>query len=255
MSEKQTYYVRRRGRTDGPWTFDKLQAEIILRKLGRHHEISEDKATWFHAGELAELFPAVEVQKIVRQHVDGHPLVGNEAAIEDELELETSEHVQWYCAIDNEQLGPMDIASLRQLLLSGQCALDDLVWCDGYTEWVSAESVPEIISEMNTSHLAKANDREEEPRLVKLPPSQCTAAMASLILGVCSLFVSWIPLFGFLGIAPIVAALIAFRQINASEGQLLGKNGAVAGTVLGLVSICVAIIVLVVVGVAFWANQ
>ena len=254
MSEKQTYYVRRRGRTDGPWTFDKLQAEISLRKLGRHHEISEDKATWFHAGELAELFPAVEVQKIVGQHADGFSSVGNEATIEDELELETSEQVQWYCAINNEQLGPMDTASLRQFLLSGQCALDDLVWRDGYTEWVPAESVPELIAEMNTNHLARANDREEETRLIELPPRQCTAAQTSLILGVCLLLVSWIPLFGFLGIAPIVVALIAFRQISASDGQLLGKNSAVAGTVLGLVSIIVAIVVLIV-GVAFWANQ
>jgi len=254
MSEKQTYYVRRRGRIDGPWTFGKLQAEISLRKLGRHHEISEDKATWFHAGELAELFPAVEVQKVVRQHVDSLPLNSNDASVEEELEIETPEQMQWYYATDNEQHGPVEIASLRQLLLSGQCALDDLVWCDGYAEWVPAESVPELITEMDTNHLARANDREEEIRLIELPPRQCTAALVSLILGGVLLLVSWVPLLGFLGIAPIVVALIAFRQISASDGQLQGGSSAVAGIVLGFVSIIVAIVILIV-GMAFWANQ
>ncbi len=253
MSEKQIYYVRRRGHTAGPWAFDKLQAEVSLRKLGRHHEISEDKVTWFHAGELVGLFPAVEVHKTV-----GRPSkdfsTNDEASAEKELVLETSEEEQWYCAIDNEQHGPMSLAALRQFLLNGQCALDDLVWRDGFSEWVPAESIPELIAEMDPNHLARANDREEETRLIELPPRQCVAAQASLILGGCLLLVSWIPLFGFLGIAPIVIALVAFRQINASKGQLHGNGSAVVGVVLGLVSITVAVVVLIV-GVTFWARQ
>ena len=52
----------------------------------------------------------------------------------------------WYYAKNNQQLGPVPIDTIRQMLSSGQLLGSDLVWANGMPEWVPASSVPEFFT-------------------------------------------------------------------------------------------------------------
>ena len=78
-------------------------------------------------------------------------------------------------------------------------------------------------------------------------PKSSGLAIASLVTGILSLFPGCCC--GFVGIPLAIVALvmgiISIQQINASGGQLGGKNMAIAGTILGGVAIAVDIVAIV----------
>jgi Interferon-induced transmembrane protein/GYF domain 2 len=50
----------------------------------------------------------------------------------------------WYYAKNNQQQGPVPLASLADLLRSGQLSGTDLVWRPGMPNWTPAGQVPEL---------------------------------------------------------------------------------------------------------------
>src|SRR5215207_5417849 len=50
----------------------------------------------------------------------------------------------WYYAQNNQQLGPVTLAALRNMVASGQVGAADLVWTQGMAQWQPARSVPEV---------------------------------------------------------------------------------------------------------------
>ncbi|MCA9015741.1 MAG: DUF4339 domain-containing protein, partial [Planctomycetaceae bacterium] len=54
---KSQYYIRNRGRIQGPFDPQTLQSLARRGRFARHHEVSQDKQNWFQASEYPELFP------------------------------------------------------------------------------------------------------------------------------------------------------------------------------------------------------
>ena len=52
----------------------------------------------------------------------------------------------WYYAQNNQQLGPVTLEALRNMLVTGQVHGSDLVWTQGMPQWLPARSVPEVAS-------------------------------------------------------------------------------------------------------------
>jgi hypothetical protein len=50
----------------------------------------------------------------------------------------------WYYAQNNQQLGPVTLDALRQMVAGGQVGPADLVWTQGMAQWLPARSVPEV---------------------------------------------------------------------------------------------------------------
>ena len=55
----------------------------------------------------------------------------------------------WYYAVAGEQQGPVSLATLRQLLLSGQVKPTDLVWNPSMTQWAAAQTVTALSATAN----------------------------------------------------------------------------------------------------------
>ena len=51
---------------------------------------------------------------------------------------------QWYIYVSGQQIGPLNMQQIKEYIVSGQLSLNDLVWKNGFAEWVSASNVPEI---------------------------------------------------------------------------------------------------------------
>lgn len=50
----------------------------------------------------------------------------------------------WYIYRNGQQFGPMSLAQVQQCVSTGQLALADSVWREGFASWVPASNVPEI---------------------------------------------------------------------------------------------------------------
>lgn len=70
-------------------------------------------------------------------------------------------------------------------------------------------------------------------------------AIASLVLGIIGLVFFWFPVCSILA---IIFAAISISRINKSDGQLTGKGMAIAGLVLGIISVAIIVLVFVIVG-------
>ncbi len=51
---------------------------------------------------------------------------------------------RWYYLEGEEQRGPMELATIRELVLGGQVLPDTYVWADGMPDWLYAREVPAI---------------------------------------------------------------------------------------------------------------
>lgn len=52
--------------------------------------------------------------------------------------------MEWYYAKHGEKQGPVSLADLRSMVVTGEVAQTDLVWRKGMADWIPAGQVPEI---------------------------------------------------------------------------------------------------------------
>lgn len=52
---------------------------------------------------------------------------------------------RWYHLQGEEQFGPLDLSTMRQLVLDGTVTADTYVWADGMPDWLPAGEVPALV--------------------------------------------------------------------------------------------------------------
>jgi TM2 domain-containing membrane protein YozV len=138
-------YVRIRGRVLGPFDKEKLKLFARQGQLGRMHELSQDATNWVQASTYPELFvsgehpvkvDAVQTPKESQNVAQGTP----------PEHLETSR--TWWYRKNNSEAGPVDKATIQQLLGTGNITPDDSVWTEGMRQWVPARQVPDLVPVM-----------------------------------------------------------------------------------------------------------
>ena len=89
-----------------------------------------------------------------------------------------------------------------------------------------------------------------------MPAQQGTngLAMTSMILGIAGIVLIWLPIVDFLGILGAIVAVIlghiGFSQINRPGNMQGGRGMAIAGFVLGYISIAIFVLVIIVLAAA-----
>lgn len=134
--------------------------------------------------------------------------------------------MQWYYSNNATQLGPVPDAELRAKLASGEVGDSDLVWREGMKDWLPVSSVPEL----RVVPQGGGNPYQSPGFPAPLPTSGL--AIASLVCGVVGLSCTILP-----GIAAIICGHLALREISAPNAQVTGRGFAIAGLVLGYLSI------------------
>ena len=237
MSESELYYVRRKGRVQGPWPLEKLQAEAKLRKLARYHEVSVDGNSWQRASQMEGLFPKVETRKVVGATPE-------EAAAAAE-QNQTEPNRVWYCVVDDEQRGPLLLEEVAEFVANGRLLLDDLVWREGYADWLPTEEVPELAPFLKASGGASDGVRTEATRLVirPLPGTSSKMAISSAIAGGVVVLMSCVPPLGILGIVPATMGAVTLVQIRKKKAG--GFGYALAGLIIGVLAVIWGVVAIV----------
>jgi hypothetical protein len=56
-----------------------------------------------------------------------------------------TEPARWYHLQGRQQHGPLDLDTMRRLVLHGTVGPDTYVWADGMPDWMHARDVPAVI--------------------------------------------------------------------------------------------------------------
>ncbi|MBJ7284431.1 MAG: DUF4339 domain-containing protein [Akkermansiaceae bacterium] len=109
----------------------------------------------------------------------------------------------WYFSREAVQFGPVSEPESRQMLALAEILPTDLMWCDGMTHWISAESARKIM---------------ESPQLPKIPPPIVNAAFVEAA-----------------SVQPVVAASKSWRNIILGALFVIFSIVLIAAIVVGSV--------------------
>ncbi len=262
------YYIRHGGRTQGPFSVEKLHEMARRGRFSRACQVSADQIIWQRASELPDLFPQAAPPRGPRsapvgsgQDVtsSGEPPLpeSGETNEDDSYNLEgilTPEPVAggalWYFTINDEDQPPVTLDELESRVRQGHLRANDEVWTEGFSDWREASGVPELSPLFPEMAVSGSDPVSFEPAGIPASGSvrasaapTAPMAVASLVLGL--LGTSLLYLFG--SILAVVFGHIALRQIKESEGRIGGHGLAVTGLIFGYA----VIIVTVVAGIVF----
>jgi len=155
------FYVRIRGRVQGPFNEEKLRVLAKRGQLGRMHEVSTDGHDWKSASEFADLFVT---SGVVSESQPNETAQGkSKSDSTGSINLEPPPSKSWYYSRGDSQLGPVDIAAMKELVRSAQLRAEDAVWCEGMINWATVDSIPELTCLLDT-HAPAEVDHERQTK-------------------------------------------------------------------------------------------
>lgn len=272
MSPQDAWYVRSRGRTQGPFPLARLIAMRDQGALARFHQVSQDQTDWVQAGSLPELFPAAAAQA---PPGPGSGL-GLAADPRPQPEIIPPKDLDqpWFYSESGSPVGPAPLADLLAMARTGELTPDSLVWNEGLPDWVAASTVSAFQHALGTTPRPGGSGGRspipfEQPAFGPRPTSGLAVAgfvagLTSLLsasgfvvlsmatadlegpstgLGVLALAI--LAVGGIAGILGVVLNGLAMSQIGQSGGAVGGRGLAVTGlvfSVLGLVSAALIVV-------------
>lgn len=140
------YFVRARGKVVGPFDQGKLQALLKQGKLGRSHEISENKIEWKRASEYEFLFQAKQIESL-----SGNSAPPNlPSPITPETNTATS-YEEWFFSLDGETTtGPISQEELMLQITQRRVDKGTLAWRIGDSSSASLGTFPEFAGLLNS---------------------------------------------------------------------------------------------------------
>lgn len=259
MSQDQ-YYIRVRGRVQGPFDIEQLHTMAKRGQFSRLHEVSSDGNTWSRAADSPNLFPICTVSVTVTAPVatQGIPIAPSAPASAPPAPSDTwgsaaPPQVDWYHSRDGDQSGPLSFDVLKMLVSTGQVGPQDLAWSTGMPAWQPIYQIPGLTVAPPTA-VAIAQGAQGgasgEPRTAGM-------AIAAVVLGIVaaalatgsvaiSLFVSpaisigaWLAAM-FVSVLTAIFGHSARRQIQRAPTKITGGGLAVTGLVMAYLVLAVA---------------
>lgn len=144
-----SFYIRVRGRTSGPFTRAQLRRMHEQGQLSAFHEVSDDGRRWALAGDLGfgsgppplggapagpsmPAAPSMPAPMMPASPGMGPPPLGGMGVAPAGPQPE-----RWFVLDDDDQQhGPMTREQLTQLAQQGAIPATHLVWCEGWPNWI-----------------------------------------------------------------------------------------------------------------------
>lgn len=144
-----SYFVRFRGRTVGPYSLDQAQQMARKGQLSRTSEISSDGHSWTSAGSFPEIFsrPATAPSssgKASPVSLSEDLSIGGEDGFAGFEAPTTPSLNEWYYTSGDEQKGPTSRSNILAMIKAGTLGAHDRVWREGLDNWVAVSDVPEF---------------------------------------------------------------------------------------------------------------
>jgi GYF domain 2/Domain of unknown function (DUF4190) len=251
------WYVRARGRVQGPLTWSQLLALRERGQLARFDQLSRDRLNWSPADSVDGLFPrgasagafvgpgtakgpgrnrSPEAESVGFLILDddepaGPPAAGGAGA----SAAPADEPVGWYYADGGLPQGPVGFSDLKGFARDGRIGPGTLFWRHGLEQWTSGSEISDLhpLWQHAATSGPAAGGVNLPARGRSAEPAQAQSGAAPRInpLAIVSLALNMFCGVGNLG--AIVVGVLALRQVARSNGTQTGKGLAVAGIILG----------------------
>ena len=144
---------------------------------------------------------------------------------------------------DRQQYGPVSAEQLRQWIAEGRAGAQTLTQSEGQPEWRLLSTFPDFAAVLPRSEQRVPPVGTSLAAAQPLPPARRANGMATagLVMGILSVTIGWLccgPLFSVLG---IIFSAVAISQINKHPLAQPGKGVAIAGLVLSIVGLIIAV--------------
>lgn len=143
-----SYFVRFRGRTVGPYSLAQAQQMARKGQLSRTSEVSSDGQSWVQAGAFPEIFERPTVtsasSKGASLSIDSDLSPEKGATLSGVGKSNTPSLNEWHYTSGDQQKGPTSASSIVAMLRAGTLAAHDRVWREGLDNWVTVSDVPEF---------------------------------------------------------------------------------------------------------------
>ena len=153
------YYIRLRGREDGPFDIEDLKR---LRGQGRFstiHEVSHDRRNWQRASTLSEVFSSSASGSFSAAPTAIHTAPAEPPRpVAPAAPAAPPPQEEWYYAQGGQRQGPFRADVLLGLFQSGQLPADVHVWTPALGHWIPAEQVPQFSHAVAEKKLARGSD-------------------------------------------------------------------------------------------------
>lgn len=157
--------------------------------------------------------------------------------------------MQWYFAKKGVQSGPVSLEDLRSKLASGELRFSDMVWSDGMSDWKPASEIVELTSAPTFGGAPPIPVSPGVFTAAAYPMGQqgrsSGLATASIICGIFSLLGLIFCFGGVVGVAAVICGHLALAEIKKSGDTLKGYGKAIAGLVMGYVSLLLMLLGLI----------
>ncbi len=152
----KAYFVRIRGRVQGPFAVEKLRTLVRRGQVSRTHEVSEDGVSWSRAVDFAELFEA-PTQVSIRESAEdaaSKSAPQQESPPSEKIPSSGPEDA-WHYAVGASQKGPVNRATLQHLIQIEQLPPETEVWSTGMENWQPANTIPGLVPESKSTQKRK----------------------------------------------------------------------------------------------------
>ncbi|MEO7319035.1 MAG: DUF4190 domain-containing protein, partial [Chthoniobacteraceae bacterium] len=153
--------------------------------------------------------------------------------------------MQIHVARGGQKFGPFSPQEIQTRLASGELQPDDLAWAEGRTEWTPLSAFPGI-SSAPTTQPPPLRVTAAPPPLQRIPgsnaPPTSGLAIGSLVCGILSF--TFLPILA--SIPAIICGHMASSEIKRSAGAIGGKGVAMAGLIMGYITIAILPIIVVI---------
>jgi hypothetical protein len=143
MSE-QTYFVKIRGRSLGPFTMEKLSQMAQQGQLSRVHMLSTDGNSWQKAGSLTEIFQVSTLSASQSTSLNPTTAVPQQQVDQPIVINSENDDKVWHYGINGDSSGPVSKSEIVRLINSGDLSESDLLWRAEMREWTEVEHVHEF---------------------------------------------------------------------------------------------------------------
>lgn len=148
LEDGKSYYIRVRGRVQGPFDTAALKVLRSRGQFSRANEVSADRRTWKSAVTIEHLLtPARKLDESQAASTQAFDTRGNAY---DETQAD------WHFAIGTQQFGPVTLRGLQEAIAAKKLSNRDLVWRNGLERWTPLGEVAELTALRRAVNLSDA---------------------------------------------------------------------------------------------------
>lgn len=168
---------------------------------------------------------------------------------------------EWYYGREDQQYGPIDDASIKARIATGEVSPHDLVWKEGMEKWLPLSQVSELsggLSTVSDSPYATAASSlvaGVSPAALPMPPPTSGLAIASLVCGILAILVSCNAVGIVFGIPAVICGHLAMKRLKDPLNPQGGQGMALAGLICGYIGSVITIIVVIFIGAIFYTAE